>query len=101
MKIFQDIKLKILSYKAFQKLSKAQLYEIYVATYKKMEEIDDIINKHVLTVSDNPTRSNPSQPTSHQTSASNNQVRSFQAFDIREKINQPRDRKQLDEKFDE
>ena len=50
-----------------------------------MEENDDIIKKHVLTVSDYLTRSNPSQPTSHQTSASNNQVRSFQAFDIREK----------------
>ena len=91
----------MLSYKAFQNLSKAQLYEIYVATYKKMEEKDDIIKKHVLTVSDYLTRSNPSQPTSHQTSASNNQVRSFQAFDIREKNKQPRDRKQLGEKFDE
>ena len=64
-----------------------------------MEEKDDIIKKQVLTVSDYLTRSNPSQPTSHQTSASNNQVRSLQAFDIREK--EPRDRKQLDEKFDE
>ena len=75
----------MLSYEAFQNLSKAQLYELYVATYKKMEEKDDIVKKHVLTVSDYLTRSNPSQPTSHQTSASNNQVRSFQAFDIREK----------------
>ena len=87
----------MLSYEAFQNLSKAQLYELYVATYKKMEEKDDIVKKHVLTVSDYLTRSNPSQPTSHQTSASNNQVRSFQAFDIREKNNQPRDRKQLGE----
>ena len=75
----------MLSYEAFQILSKAQLYELYVATYKKMEEKDDIVKKHVLTVSDYLTRSNPSQPTSHQTSASKNQVRSFQAFDIREK----------------
>ena len=75
----------MLSYEASQSLSKAQLYEIYVATYKKMEEKDDVIKKHVLTVSDYLTRSNPSQRTSHQTSASNNQVRSFQAFDIREK----------------
>ena len=70
---------------ASQNLSNAQLYKINVATHKKMEENDDIIKKHVLTVSDYLTRSNPSQPTSHQTSASNNQVRSFQAFDIREK----------------
>ena len=76
----------MLSCDASQNLSKAQLYEIYVATYKKMEAKDDIIKKHVLTVSDYLSRSNPSQPTSHQTSASNNQVRSFQAFDIREKI---------------
>ena len=75
----------MLSYEAFQNLSKAQLYELYVATYKKMEEKDDIVKKHVLTVSDYLTRSNPSQLTSYQTSASNNQVRSFQAFDIREK----------------
>ena len=79
------MKLKMFSYEAFQNLSEAQLYEIYVATYKKMEEIDDIIKKHVLTVSDYLTRSNPSQLTSHRTSASNNQMRSFQAFDIREK----------------
>ena len=91
----------MLSYEASQNLSKAQLYEIYVATYKKMEEKDDIIKKHMLTVSDYLTRSNPSQPTSHHTSASNNQVRSFQAFDIREKNKQPRDRKQLGEKSDE
>ena len=89
------------SYEAFQNLSKAQLYEIYVATYQKMEEKDDIIKKHVLTVSDYLTRSNHLQPTSHQTSASRNQVRSFQAFHIREKNNQPRDRKQLGENFDE
>ena len=75
----------MLSYEASPNLSKAQLYEVYVATYKKMEEKDNIIKKHVLTVSDYLTRSNPSQPTSHQTWASNNQVRSFQAFDIREK----------------
>ena len=91
----------MLSLEAFQKLSKAQLYEIYVATYEKMEEKDGIIKKHVLTVSDYLTRSNPSQPTSQQSSASNNQVRSFQAFDNPEKNNQPRDRKQLGEKFDE
>ena len=57
----------MLSYEASQNLSKAQLYEVYVATYKKMEEKDNIIKKHVLTVSDYLTRSNPSQPTSHQT----------------------------------
>ena len=65
----------MLSYEASQNLSKAQIYEFYVATNKKMEEKDDIIKKHVLTVSDYLTRSNPSQSTSHQTSALNNQVR--------------------------
>ena len=75
----------MLSYEASQKLSKAQLYETNVATYKKMEEKDDMIKKDVLTVSDYLTKSNPSQLTSHQTSASYNRVRSFQAFDIREK----------------
>ena len=41
----------MLSSQAFQALSKADLYQIYVDLYKKNEEKDEVIKKYVITTS--------------------------------------------------